>query len=62
MSVCQFVRPVSMEQFGSHWMDIHEILYLSVSRNSFEKIQVSLKLDKNNGYFTWRPMITFDRI
>ena len=27
-----------------------------------EKIQVSLKSDKNNGYFTWRLIDTFDCI
>jgi hypothetical protein len=26
------------------------------------QILVSLKTDKNNGYFTWRPIQTFDRI
>jgi len=25
-----------------------------------EKTQVSLKSDKNNGYFTWRPIYIFD--
>jgi hypothetical protein len=29
---------------------------------SVEKIQVSLELDKNNGYFTWRPLYVFDHI
>ena len=53
MSVCLSVR---MEQFGSHWADFHEILYLSILRKRGEKIQVSLKSDKNNCYFTWRPI------
>ena len=26
----------------------------------FQKIQVSLKSDKNNGYFTWRQIYTYD--
>jgi len=26
---------------------------------SFEKIQLSLKSDKNNGYFTWRSIHIF---
>ena len=30
-------------------------LHLSIFRKSVEKIQVSLKYDKNNGHFTWRP-------
>ena len=47
-SISQSVR---MEQLGYHWMDCHEILYLSTFRKSFEKIQVLLKSDKNKGYF-----------
>jgi hypothetical protein len=43
---------VRMEQLGSHWGDFHEILYLNIFQKSLEKIQVSLKSDKNNGYFT----------
>jgi len=46
MSVCPFVR---MEQLGSHWTDFHEICYLSILRKSVDKIQVSVKCDKNNG-------------
>jgi hypothetical protein len=33
--------------------DVHLLQYV-------EKIQVSLKSDKNNGYFTWRPMNKHD--
>ena len=45
-----------MEKLGSHWTDFHEIWYLSIFfRKSLEKILVSLKSDKNNGYVTWRP-------
>jgi len=44
-----------MEQLGSHWTDIHEILFLK----SPKKIKVSLTSDKNSMYFTryitWRP-------
>jgi len=47
------VRPsVRMEQLGSHWTDFHEIQYLSIFRKYVEKIHVSLKSDKNKGYFT----------
>jgi len=36
---------------------------LSIFRKSVEKIQVSLKSDKNNGYFTWcRPIYIFNHI
>jgi hypothetical protein len=34
--------------------------YLSIFFKSVEKIQVSLKSDKNNGYFTWKPMYIYD--
>jgi hypothetical protein len=43
-------RPsVRMEHLGSHRTDFHEIWYMNIFRKSFEKIQVSLKSDKNNG-------------
>jgi hypothetical protein len=38
-----------MKQLGSHWMDFHEIWYLSIFRKSVKKIEVSLLSDKNNG-------------
>jgi hypothetical protein len=31
-------------------------------RKSLEEIQVSLKSDKNSGYFTWRPAYIYDTI
>ena len=40
-----------MEKLVSHWTDFHEIWYERF-RKSVEKIQFSLELDKNNGYFT----------
>jgi hypothetical protein len=46
MSVC---LSVCIEQLGSHWTDFNEILYLGIFQKSIEKIQVSLKSDKNNG-------------
>jgi len=42
-----------MEQLGSHWTDFHEIWYLGTFRKSVKEIQVSLKSDKNNQYFTY---------
>jgi hypothetical protein len=47
-----------MQQIVSQWMDFHKILYLSIFRLSV-KNQVSLKSDKNNGLFTWRPICIF---
>jgi len=43
-----------MEQLGSYWADFREILRFTTFRKSVEDIQVSLKYDKNSGYFTWR--------
>jgi len=40
---------VRMEQLGSRWTDFREILYWNIYCKSVDKIQVSLKLDKNNG-------------
>ena len=39
------VRPsVRMQQLSFHWTDFHEVLYLSIIRQSVEKFQVSLNL------------------
>jgi len=51
-----------MEQLGSHWKEFYYIWYLSIFRKSVEKIRVSLKPDKKNGYFTWEPIYIFDYI
>jgi hypothetical protein len=46
-----------MEQLCFPWMDFDEIWYWSVFfRKSVEKVKVSLKCEKNIGYFTWRPI------
>jgi hypothetical protein len=49
MSVCPSIH---MEQFGFHWTDFDKIWYLRFFQKSVKKIQVSLKSDKNNRYFT----------
>jgi hypothetical protein len=41
-----------MEKLDSYWTDFNETWYLIFPQKSAEKIQVSLKSDKNNGYFT----------
>ena len=51
-----------MEQRGFHWTDFREIRYTIIFRKCVEKIQVSLKSDKNNGYFTLRPICVYDYI
>jgi hypothetical protein len=49
LPACPFVH---VEQLGSRWTDFHEISYFISFKKSAEKVKVSLKLDKNNGYFT----------
>jgi len=56
-SPCLSVRPSArlsllVEKLSSHWTDFHEIRYLSIFRETAEKIQVSLKSNKSNGYMT----------
>ena len=40
----------------------YDILYFSIFRKSVEKIEVLLKSDKSNVYFTWRPVCIYDGI
>jgi hypothetical protein len=56
-SACLSVR---MEHVGSHWTGFREIRYPSVFRKRAEKIKISLKSSKNNGYFTWSAMHVYD--
>jgi hypothetical protein len=61
--VCLSVSPsVRMVQLGSQWKDFYQILYLSIFRKSVEKIKFSLKSDKKNGHFAWRPMYIYENI
>ena len=57
--VCLNVR---MEQFNYHWTDLHEILHSSTFRNFVEKIDVSLKSDKNTEHFALRKIYVYDHI
>ena len=61
-SVSLSVRPsVCIEQLDSNWTDVHEIWYLSIFRNSVEKIKVSLKSANNYGYLTSRHLVIYDK-
>jgi hypothetical protein len=51
-----------MEQLGSQWTSASEIWYLNIFKKSAKKIQVVLKSDKNNGYFTWRYLYVCENI
>ena len=62
-SIFLSVRPsVRVEQIDSHWTDFYAIWYLRVFRKYLEKIQLSLKSSKNNGFFTWRPIYNYYNI
>jgi hypothetical protein len=51
-----------MELLGSHWTDFDETLEIFFLRKYVDKIKVSLKSDKNNGYFAGRRFDIFDDI
>ena len=52
-SFCSSVHPsFQMKQLCSNWTNFHEICYMNTFRNSVQKIQVSLKSDKDEGCFT----------
>jgi putative effector of murein hydrolase len=59
MTVCPSIH---METLGSHWMNFHEVLYLSIIKKSVKTIQVSLKSDDNNPYSIWRPMYIYGSV
>jgi len=40
----------------------YEVIYLNIFQTSVEKIEVSLKSDKNNGCFTWWPLQIFGSV
>ena len=43
-------------------MDFYEIRYLSIFRKSVKKIPLWLKYDKNNVYFTCKPMRIYGNV
>jgi hypothetical protein len=57
--VCLSVR---VDQLCCHWKDFLESSFLSIFKKKFEKSQLWLKSDKNNGYFTWRRMYIYGSI
>ena len=51
-----------MEQLVSNSTDFHEIWNLGILLKPVEKIQFSVKYDKNTGSFTWRRMDIYNNI
>jgi hypothetical protein len=60
LHVCPTVHPQGTTRL--HWTDFLEIWYFSTFRNFVEKVQDSLKSDKNNMHFTGGPTYVFDDI
>jgi hypothetical protein len=56
-TTASFVRSVRLsvrlEQFGSHWMDFHEIWCLFIFRKYVQTIKASLMLENKKVHFTW---------
>ena len=53
---------VRMEQLVSHYTNFYEIWYVKIFRKYVEKIQVSLKYDRNKEYWTWKLVDIYDNI
>ena len=51
---------VHVKQLSSNWTDFHEIWHIFCKY--VEQIQFSLKSNRNNGYFTWRPTYIYGNI
>jgi hypothetical protein len=45
-----------MEELGSHWKGCHKVWHVKIFKKSAVKRKVSLKSDKNNGYFNKESM------
>jgi hypothetical protein len=60
---CPSLRPsVIKKQLICNWTGFREIWYCGIFQKFVNRIQVSLKSDKNNGYFPWRLMFTFGNV
>ena len=62
MSVSPFVSLSAKNNSAPPGRIIIKISYFRTSQKSVEKIQVSLKSDKNSRYFTWRLTYIYDTI
>jgi hypothetical protein len=58
--VCPPFRPSAWKNSPQNWRIVMSFDIWVFFRKSVDNIQVSLKSDKNNGYFTWRPLYIFD--
>jgi hypothetical protein len=60
LSVCPSVRPSARNNSGHSGRIFTKFWYWSIFLKYVEKIQVSLKSDKNHEYFTSTPIYNFD--
>jgi len=60
-SSCLSVRPHGITRLPQDGFSLN-LIFVVFFRKSVEKIQVSLKSDNNNRYFTWRPIYIFNNI
>ena len=60
--VCPSLSVRCIEQLGSQWRDFREIWCLGIFRSAVEKIQVSLKSDKNKDTLHDDSIYNFDHI
>jgi uncharacterized membrane protein YesL len=64
MSVCLSVY-LSVRPHGTSRLPLNGFFGIwcsNIFRRTFEKIKVSLKSDKNSGYFTWTPIYIYSHI
>jgi hypothetical protein len=59
MSVCLSLCPCAWDNLAPNGQIFTKFSYLSIFPKSVQIIQVSLKSDKNNRYFTLKPMHIF---
>ena len=54
MTFCPSVHPsvCTHGKSGSHWRDFHEILHLNIFLKYVQKIQILLKSERHDRYFT----------
>jgi len=63
MSVCLSVcLSIHTEQLSSQWTYFCGILYLSIFFKICQEYSSFIQSDRNNGYFTWKPIYVYDHI
>jgi hypothetical protein len=58
--LCYVCPSERIQQLGSHWTGFHEMLIFEYFSKICLKNSSFFKYDKNNRYFTWRPIYIID--